>query len=145
MFIYVHWRTTPDPGARTSPSGVKHGDSPYLHASSLDTYSQPFLSPVPKTLLPRPPVGTLPVPLVLEPCSAQARGGGLTQHPQQKPCTHCQLPALPGQRRGCLCPSAVGCSQSSSRLQFPIYRQDLAPGYRSCCFWQPTSGFAARQ
>lgn len=74
-------------------------------------------------------------------------GGGLTSPPapQQKPCTHCQLPALPRQRRGCLCPSAVGCSQSSSRLQFPIYRQDLAPGYRSCCFWQPTSGFAARQ
>lgn len=41
MFIYVHWRTTPYPGARTSPSGVKHGDSPYLHASSLPICTPP--------------------------------------------------------------------------------------------------------
>lgn len=43
------------------------------------------------------------------------------------------------------CPVAMGLQSEQVQAAIPNYRQDLAPGYRSCCFWQPTSGFATRQ
>lgn len=38
-----HWRTAPYLGARSSQSGAKCGESPYLHAFGLAAYSQPPL------------------------------------------------------------------------------------------------------